>query len=428
MKGSLFRAMWRWHFWSSLLITPVFLIACVTGMLLVFEHEIADWLDRDMTRVEVTAGKLEIPESLRSAHVSMLSGFPGYRIQFINVSDEVTDAWHGILMPLEGEGPKFDVYFDPFADTLLGHRDRTRGFFPVMLRLHRNLFSGTPGRVIVETATCWGIVSVLTGVYLWWPRKRERLWGVWLPRFRGSTRVLLRDWHTVPGLPFTPFALLLLVSGLLFSPVWGTAYLVGNAVTEGLPDFYLSPPQNKTSLGEGESGVDAGAVFERAQQYFDFAESGFSMEVPDPTTSNAWQVASIPASPFEPRAMAFVDGSDAEVLLHVGGADLPLRTHLTLLFYPVHVGTLFGAPTQWLAFVTSLILSISTITGVWMWLRRKPSGSWGAPRSLPDRVHPRWLVGLMITLGVVFPTVGASMLLIWGWEAIRNRFRSEDLS
>ena len=428
MKGSLFRAIWRWHFWASLLITPVFLIACVTGMLLVFEHEISDWLDRDMTRVVATSEKLDVPNSLRSAHAAMVSGFPDYRVQFINVSDEATDAWYGLLLPLEDEGPKLDVYFDPFASKLLGHRDRTQGFFAAMIRLHRNLFSGMPGRVIVETATCWGIVSVLTGVYLWWPRKRERLWGVWLPRFRGSMRILLRDWHTVPGLIFTPFALLLLASGLLFSPIWGSAYLVGNAVTGGLPDFYLSPPQSKTELGEGESPVDAGVVFMRAQQRFDFVESGFSMEVPDPTTSNAWQVASIPASPFEPRAMVFVDGSDGEVLVDVGGSDLPLRTHLTLLFYPVHVGTVFGAPTQWLAFVTSLILSVSTITGAWMWLRRRSPGSWGAPRRIPDRPHPRWLLAVMVTLGVFFPTVGISMVLIWGSEEFWKRLRSSRAS
>ena len=420
MKGSLFRAMWRWHFWSSLLITPVFIIACVTGILLVFEHEILDWLDQDMTRIASTDETIDVPESLRAAHEAMRVEFPDYWSQFINVSHESTHAWYGLLVPRDGDGPNLDVYFDPFTGNILGYRSRADGFFPATLRLHRNLFAGLTGRIIVETATCWGIVSVLTGVYLWWPRKRERFWGVWLPRFRGSTRTLLRDWHTVPGLLFTPFALLLLISGLLFSPIWGKAYLIGNALTGGLPDFYLSPPQSKTMLAEGESSGDVGLIFERAQQRFDFLESGFSIELPSPDTSNAWQVASSSVSPFEPKAIVFVDGSDAEILVEARESDLSWRTRLTLLFYPTHVGTLFGATTQWLALLTSLILAVSAITGIWMWWRRKPAGKWGVPRGAPRGNHPRWLVGIMIALGVMFPTVGVSMLLIWVWEAFKG--------
>ena len=52
---------------------------------------------------------------------------------------------------------------------------------------------------VVELVTCWTIVLVISGVYLWWPRRRERVWGTFLPRLRRHPYVALRDLHAVSG-------------------------------------------------------------------------------------------------------------------------------------------------------------------------------------------------------------------------------------
>ena len=46
-RNTLYRIAWNWHFWTGLLITPVFVVASVTGALFVFQPEIDRWLERE---------------------------------------------------------------------------------------------------------------------------------------------------------------------------------------------------------------------------------------------------------------------------------------------------------------------------------------------------------------------------------------------
>src|SRR5690606_28105529 len=137
------------------------------------------------------------------------------------------------------------------------------------------------GRIVVETATCWGIVSMLSGSYLWWPRRKERVWGVWLPRVSGGMRTVRRDWHTVPVMHLSFAVLAIMLTGLLFTTVWGSVYHLSNALTGGYPDFYLSPPQ---SVGTGLDGAPARLPLDRvwtiAHESYPFEGRRFSLNLP----------------------------------------------------------------------------------------------------------------------------------------------------
>ena len=90
-----------------------------------------------------------------------------------------------------------------------------------MTALHRRLLAGKAGRILVEITTCWTIITVILGIALWWPKRMTRIPGNWLPRIGGSLKRQVRDWHAVTGAWFTLFALIFMVTGLFFSPVWG---------------------------------------------------------------------------------------------------------------------------------------------------------------------------------------------------------------
>jgi hypothetical protein len=61
------------------------------------------------------------------------------------------------------------VYVNPYTAKALGYHDFDTEFFNVVLKIHRTLFAGEWGRWIVEGMTSWSIVSIITGLYLWWP-------------------------------------------------------------------------------------------------------------------------------------------------------------------------------------------------------------------------------------------------------------------
>ena len=126
-------------------------------------------------------------------------------------------------------------------------------------RLHGQLLLGPRGSWLVELAACWAIVMLVTGLYLWWPRGRGLAGVVW-PRRRS----LLRDLHAVTGFWVAGFALVLLLTGLPWADVWGSAFGAVRAQmgwVQGAPDWSLggrgAPPPIDAHAGHDHA-VDAG--------------------------------------------------------------------------------------------------------------------------------------------------------------------------
>jgi uncharacterized iron-regulated membrane protein len=125
-------------------------------------------------------------------------------------------------------------------------------FFETIETLHRRLFLGPLGALVVELTTCWTIVLLLTGAYLWWPRKDRRLWGVLLPRLRGHPYVVLRDLHSVCGISVWLVALICAGTGLFYSSLTGSAFKLALRAASG----FVQDPQPPSS----RSPVDATTV------------------------------------------------------------------------------------------------------------------------------------------------------------------------
>ena len=91
----------------------------------------------------------------------------------------------------------------------------------VLFRLHGELLMGNRGSAVVELAASWAIIMIVTGLYLWWPRKAKTLGGIVYPRLGGGSRMFWRDLHGVTGFWISGLALFLLFSGLPWAKFWG---------------------------------------------------------------------------------------------------------------------------------------------------------------------------------------------------------------
>ncbi len=114
------------------------------------------------------------------------------------------------------------MYVDPYTGEVRGELSGDR-FFRTVLKLHRSLFAGVAGRVLVELVTGWTIILLVTGLYLWWPRKGS-IAGVLYPRLWAKPYTVLRDLHTVARVYLPPATLVIVVTGLVYTQVWGSGY------------------------------------------------------------------------------------------------------------------------------------------------------------------------------------------------------------
>lgn len=419
LPSKIYLAVWRWHFWAGLIVSPVLIVVAVTGALYVFAPEIERALHPE---IHYVTPKGE-PVGLDAFAAAVEKNYPDHTLHLATIHPNPRRSWEGYLEPKDeaADQPLLHAFFDPYRGKLIAAHSSEEGFFATVLALHRQLLAGIPGRIVVETATCWGIISMLSGLYLWWPRKKEKLWGVWLPRIRGRFRTVLRDWHTVPAMYFSLFVLAIMGSGLLFTLIWGTAWFAGNAFTGGLPDYYLAPPRSDVPEAESPELLSFDAAYARAREHFDFSTITHSVHLPHAGESESFQVLSDITNPWKRMGFVYLDAYTGELLRLGTSDDFPARTWITLFFYPVHVGSIFGLPTKILAVVACLMIVMMSLTGIWMWWCRRPSGKLGAPRRAPPGTVPPWIVWLTLALAVLLPTVGLTLLLTGAIGFLRNR-------
>ena len=285
-------------------------------------------------------------------------------------------------------GTKFRYsYVDPYTGRYLGGIEQG-GFFDIVLKLHRQLFIGTTGRIVVELTTCWTIVLVATGVYLWWPRKWNQVWGVWLPRLRKKPYVVLRDLHTVTGLYVAIIAIVISLTGLIYTYVWGRPYQY--AARSEPNDMFAQPMVSKSPPDAKELPIDR--FIELGHEKM----PGKSLTVWFPRVPNGVYLV-FGRGDYGPSVheMLFIDRATGEILEDRYVSQAKPIYWLGTWNYPLHVGTILGMPSKILWLVTCVILMTSPVTGVWMWWERRPKGRLGLPRRVDSR-RPRWLIATII--------------------------------
>jgi uncharacterized iron-regulated membrane protein len=62
---------------------------------------------------------------------------------------------------------------DDVVARVLGEQDAKYNLQAIARALHGELMIGTVGDRLVELAAGWGVMLVISGVYLWWPRGKS---------------------------------------------------------------------------------------------------------------------------------------------------------------------------------------------------------------------------------------------------------------
>ncbi len=140
----------------------------------------------------------------------------------------------------------------------------------------------------------------------------------------------------------------------------------------------------------------------------------YSLVVPS-SADGVYTVSYFPADPRDERTL-HIDQYSGKVLLDIDynayGAVAQAISYGTSL----HMGKYFGVANPWLCALISMGLFAMAATGAVMWWMRRPARALGAPSRPPVRPPMRaWRIG-MVTLGCVFPLMGATMALVWAGD------------
>ena len=188
-------------FWPHLIagVTAgiVIFIMSVTGVLLTYERQLIAWSDSHLRSAPPAAGAARLPvetllETIRKDHP--------------DVSPTAVTVGSAPDAPVTVAVPQRTLYFDAYSGRLLGEGTQgVRRFMSETRAWHRWLAMDGEGRPIARAITGWSNVIflfiVVTGFYLWFPRKWTWAQVRSVVLFNGKATGKARDfnWHNVIG-------------------------------------------------------------------------------------------------------------------------------------------------------------------------------------------------------------------------------------
>ena len=425
---------------------PMVLILSLTGAIYLFKPQIDRWEERAFRNLP-TLGAVAPDAQVDAA----LAAWPGASFHSYRLPEHPGDAAmvHLALPAGEGGQAMLDVFVSP-QGRVLASLDPDWRIMEVVQKLHGQLLIGKPGSWLVELAASWAIVMILTGLYLWWPRGRGAAGVVW-PRLSAGRKLLWRDLHAVTGFWVSGLAMILLLTGLPWADVWGSAFkavrsemgwikgkqdwTIGGAPTSGdehaehhhaamsagaIPAGMHRMPDGTLMAGPAMSAVSISEIVAEAKS----RHLPFPVIVTPPggaqrfggKVSGGWSVRSDTQNrPL--RVTLTFDPTSGRETSREGFADKHVIDRVVGYGVAWHEGQLFGLVNQLIGVLTALMLATLSVSGFVMWRKRKPDQGLGAPPMPNEKVLDK-LVPVLLILAALLPLLALSLVVVAIFEKL----------
>lgn len=461
-----YRILWRWHFYAALFVMPFLLALAVTGTIYVFKPQFDRAMYGDLLFVKPgTTSPLSYAQQVKIA-----AGAVDGKAELTSVSVSADPGRSTETVFRLPAGDSVSVYVNPYTGAVLGSLSVQHRFMQQVRQLHRDLMLGTVGGLLMELAACWTLVMIGTGIALWWPRKAFSVWGSLLPRWNLRGRAWWRELHMVIGMWVAIGAVFFILSGLPWSNFWGknfqslvtanfgagekgaaakgdehaghdTAAGTGTETGRKVRDLPLaevpwgtaatSVPHSMHDMHDMHAmhmstpapalqlGIDQAVAIAAAQGMHTYQLVVPRQDKDVYTASYAPGSSEFLRSDLDQQRTLHIDRYSGVIRKDVRYTDFNPVSKMVTLGVALHMGEYFGLANQLICAAISLALLGLCVTGFVMWWWRRPRGAIGAPqrvRQAPPSLR-RWQAYLAV-LGILFPLMGASMLVVWGSDRL----------
>lgn len=414
---NLYKTVWRWHFYCGLIFLPFIMILCITGGIYLFQDEYEAMAYHELMNVEAGQNKLTDSQLL----TIVKNQYPGHMIMLYKTPADASHSVEMLIAPMPMNGQKISVFIDPYTGKILGDMNNNTRLMELMKDIHGNMFAGKVGTKFVETAACWTIVLMITGLFMWWPRPKFSVWGTLLPRLNSGKRLFWRDLHGVSAFYFSFFILFLLITGLPWTDVWGGSFgLLQKSIGQNEPASFFAGNINSTVV-EGQPKLSLDQVISSARS------KGLDGRLMIKIANKKDGVYSImrDSDDSAKRIVLIIDQYSGEIIHDVRWANTPFLARAVALGVKLHRGEYFGFPNQMLALATAVVLLFICISAMVMWWQRRPAGTLGAPASVVAYDKPKWLTYITVLLALVMPMLLASLLLFLLADWLYSKFKAK---
>ncbi|WP_158797894.1 PepSY domain-containing protein [Pedobacter sp. L105] len=367
---SLFYRISAWlHLWLGLISGMVIVIVSLTGAILTFEQELR-LLFQPYQKAEANHLPF-LPPSALSKVVMETYKFP--TVAGVFYQGEGRSA----IVPYYGDPKRYTVvYVDPYSGKILHHQLLDEDFYRIMLTGHYQLWLPRPvGQPIVAYATLIFVITLISGMVLWWPKKwtKSTRKASFFIKVKAKFKRVNYDLHNVLGFYSLLIALVLALTGMVYGMKWfSTAvYFVGSGGEKQLSrrDRAVSD----TTLATIHNLPEEDILFHHlVTTGVDLDHQLISISYPF-GKKGAWGVGINPKPGtsyldhyqyYEQHSLKLLPSPD--LYAKANGGEKISRLNLDL-----HIGAIGGIWTKIIAFLVCVICTSLPITGFIIWIRKR---------------------------------------------------------
>jgi uncharacterized iron-regulated membrane protein len=352
---------YRLHKWSSLVCTALLLMACLTGLPLVFQDELDAWLEPHVAPAVVDAGTPAA--NLDPMVAEAQARFPALH-PFSIVWDDDEPRVFVNFSPSDDpkDGEIRQAIFDAHTGKLLEIPRDSFDLTGFLLRLHSEIFLGLPGELTMGVMALTFVLSLISGTLVYGPFMRRLKFGTY--RRGGPIRTRWFDLHNLLGIVTLTWALVVGATGVmnaLSTPLFGLwraqtlpkimAPYRGQPVPSHFRSVDESVKQVSTALPQMRLSalVFPNPIFGSPRHYLVWAEGN------TPVTSRM-------------ETPTLIDVETGSLTMSGG---LPWYLRILELSRPLHFGDYGGLPLKIIWGIFDIALIVVLTSGIYLWLSRR---------------------------------------------------------
>jgi uncharacterized iron-regulated membrane protein len=361
---------WAWiHKWTSLVCTVFMLLLCLTGLPLIYHHEIGHLLGTDV-EVPVIAGpapRADIDQVVAAARAL----YPQKIMMYMSQEADEPNIWNLTL----GDHPTDENYKPVAVDArtaLVVAEPAFEGgvFMSTMFHLHVDLFAGMWGKLFLGLMGLLMIIAIISGTVLYAPFMRKLDFGT--VRKERTTRLKWLDLHNLLGIVTLVWALVVGATGMINT--WADVLLKYWQATE-IADMVkpYAGSAGPVKMSSMHAAITAAEAAEPGMKVAFVAFPGTPF-----TSAHHYGVFMRGDQPFSSRLYKPVL-IDAATGVITDRRDLPWYLQALLISQPLHFGDYGGGWMQFFWAVLDIMTIIVLGSGLYLWFKRGRASTEEAP-------------------------------------------------
>jgi uncharacterized iron-regulated membrane protein len=366
---------WRWykvwlniHLYTGLSVGLVFVLAGLTGSLLVFYVELDEILNPEL---QISAGQaLDAPKPLEDIYQALRKAHP-----------DRTGAWR-LEMPRHKQAPLMARYYlakekqhmhfapmmtwvNPYTAEVISTRFWGDFVMTWIYDLHFQLLLDKTGAIIMGIIGLLLLISLSAGLYLWWPRPGKFKTALTF-KDHASTERFIYDLHKINGVYSFIVVLLLVFSGVILE----LPDYINPVINKWSPLF--KSPETHSLYEEGKTRIPLDGIAQIAANRYPNAKLRW-LETPANAQGSYYLRLYQPGEPSErfPKTLLWIDQYSGDILVERDPFAEKFGDTFLNWMHPLHSGEIAGFPGRILVAASGFVPLALYVTGFLRWQQKR---------------------------------------------------------